>query len=92
MLVLEFTARFKWDYKRAKKQGGDLSKLRAILEALQRGDALPARNRDHDLSGSYLGHRECHIESDWLLFYRVEAERLVLTAVRTGPHSDLLGM
>lgn len=92
MLELEFTARFKRDYKRAKKQGRDLAKLRAVLEALQRNEVLPARNRDHDLSGSYLGHRECHIEPDWLLIYRVEAERLMLTAVRTGSHSDLLGM
>lgn len=92
MLELEFTTKFKRDYKRIKRQGKDLGKLRTVLVALQRGEALPPRNRDHDLSGAYLGHRECHIEPDWLLIYRVEVERLTLTAVRTGSHSELLGL
>lgn len=92
MLELEFTAKFKRDYKRMKRQGKDLSKLAATLESLQRQEPLPPRMRDHDLSGSYAGHRECHVEPDWLLIYRIEEDVLTLTAVRTGSHADLFGM
>lgn len=50
-------------------------------------DVLPAKNRDHSLSGNYSGYRECHIEPDWLLKYRQEKNELFL--YRTGTHSDL---
>ena len=49
------------------------------------------KNRDHDLSGDWAGHRECHILPDWLLVYRIEDDVLVLTLARTGTHSDLFG-
>lgn len=92
MLELRFTAKFKRDYKRIKKQGKDLSKLEAILEALVRGEVLPEAMQDHFLGGTYRGHRECHIEPDWLLIYRIDEEGLVLVATRTGSHSELLGL
>ena len=47
------------------------------------------RNRDHALTGDWIGHRECHIQPDWLLIYRIEDNVLVLTLARTGSHSDL---
>lgn len=92
MLELRFTSKFKKDYKRVKRQGKDLLKLERTLEALVRGKALPNAMRDHSLGGSYHGHRECHIEPDWLLIYRVDEERLVLVTTRTGSHSELLGL
>lgn len=92
MLELRFTTKFKRDYKRIKKQGKDLSKLEATLEALVSGEALPDAMRDHSLGGTYRGHRECHIEPDWLLVYRIDEEGLVLVATRTGSHSELLGL
>ena len=52
MLELKFTAKFKKDYKRVKRQGKDLSKLERTLEALARGDALPDAMRDHSLGGT----------------------------------------
>ena len=55
------------------------------------GEPLPEKNRDHDLSGDWVGHRECHILPDWLLIYRIEDDVLVLTLARTGSHSDLFG-
>ena len=55
------------------------------------GEPLPDKNRDHDLSGDWVGHRECHILPDWLLIYRIEDNVLVLTLARTGSHSDLFG-
>ena len=56
---------------------------------LAMGEPLPDKNRDHDLSGDWAGHRECHILPDWLLVYRIEDDVLVLTLARTGTHSDL---
>ncbi len=62
-----------------------------IIRALSRGEPLPEKNKDHALSGSWEGHRECHILPDWLLVYRIEDDVLVLTLTRTGTHSDLFG-
>jgi len=36
-----------------------------------------------------VGHRECRIQPDWLLIYRIKDDVLVLTLARTGTHSDL---
>lgn len=63
--------------------------LEQIASLLAIGEPLPEKNRDHDLSGEWVGHRECHILSDWLLIYRVEDDVLVLTLNDTGSHSDL---
>lgn len=82
MLELKFTAKFKKDYKRVKRQGKGLSKLELTLETLIRGDTLPDAMHDHSLGGTYRGHHECHIEPDWLLIYRVDEDELVLVATR----------
>ena len=89
MYEIKYTSKFKKDYKRVKRQGRDLSKLENALMALQRGDALSERMRDHELGWNYKGHRECHLEPDWLLIYRVDGNELTLTATRTGSHSEL---
>ena len=62
-----------------------------MVDLLAMGQPLPERNRDHALTGDWVGHRECHIQSDWLLIYRVEEDVLVLTMTRTGTHSELFG-
>ena len=62
-----------------------------IIRILSRGEPLPEKNRDHALTGDWVGHRECHILPDWLLVYRIENDVLVLTLARTGTHSDLFG-
>lgn len=91
MLDIEFTSGFKKDIKRKLRQGFDVRKLDEIILSLRRGDVLPERNKDHGLLGKYKGYRECHIEPDWLLIYRVNERALILTAVRTGSHSELFG-
>ena len=52
---------------------------------------LPIENKDHPLKGDYIGYRECHIQSDWLLIYRKtdNNELQILELARTGTHSDL---
>ena len=92
MMELRFTSKFKRDYKRIKKQGKDLSKLESVLEALVRREVLPEAMREHSMGGTCSGQRECHIEPDWLLIYRIDEEGLVLVATRTGSHSELLGL
>ena len=92
MMELRFTAKFKKDYKRIKRQGKDISKLELALEVLVRGESLPEAMRDYSLGGTYRGHRECHIEPDWLLISRTDEEELDLVGARTGNHSELLGL
>lgn len=83
------TTQFKKDYKRAMKRGLKMELLEKVVELLAMGEVLPEKNRDHELSGNWIGHRECHIQPDWLLVYRIEDDVLVLTLTRTGTHSDL---
>lgn len=86
-----WTARFKKDYKQAMKRHLNIDLLDDIIRVLSRGETLPEKNKDHELTGDWVGHRECHIQADWLLIYRVEDDVLVLTLTRTGTHSDLFG-
>lgn len=83
------TKLFRNDMKRMLKRGKDIEKLLSIVEKLAENKALPEANRDHALTGSYNGFRECHIEPDWLLVYRKNDSVLILTLMRTGSHSDL---
>lgn len=87
--TVKVTSQFKKDYKLAMKRGLKISLLKEIIADLANGNPLPDKNRDHPLTGNWVGHRECHILPDWLLIYRIEDEVLVLTLVRTGSHSDL---
>ena len=69
--------------------GKDLSLLDDIVTMLANGEVLPEKNHDHELSGSWKGHRECHIQPDWLLIYKMTESALILMLVRTGSHRDL---
>lgn len=89
--TVKFTTQFKKDYKLAIKRGLKIDLLEQIVASLADGLALPEKNKDHALTGNWVGHRECHILPDWLLVYRVENDVLVLTLARTGTHSDLFG-
>lgn len=88
MLRAIATSQFRKDYKRAIKRGKDIAKLDDIIRKLARGEPLDIRHRDHALVGNWASFRECHIEPDWLLIYRIETDVLVLTLVRTGTHGD----
>jgi len=83
------TAKFRKDYKLCKKRGLNLSLLTDVINILLAEKPLDERHHDHALTGNYIGFRECHIQPDWLLIYAIEHEKLVLTASRTGTHSDL---
>ena len=80
---------FKKDLKLAQKRGCDLAKIKKVIAMLADGETLDEKYRDHWLTGDYGGYRECHIQPDWLLVYRIDGERLILFLARTGTHSDL---
>jgi mRNA interferase YafQ len=84
---LSQTNQFKKDIKRLQKRGKDLGKLKSVIDLLIAKQPVPPKNRDHQLSGNWAGHRDCHIEPDWLLIYRLLEDELRLE--RTGTHSDL---
>lgn len=78
---------FKKDVKRLKKRFKDLEKLKAVIQMLVEAQKLLVANRDHQLKGTLKDCRECHIEPDWLLIYRIDGSELCL--IRTGSHADL---
>ena len=89
MLKVEYSTRFKRDYKRMMKRGCREEDFRNVLSYLIKQESLPPKYRDHELTGNYKGFRECHINPDWLLVYEVREDELILVLVRTGIHSDL---
>jgi mRNA interferase YafQ len=91
MLKPEFTGQFKKDYKLAIKRGCKPEALQEVITLLVNEQPLPDKYRDHALvnSQNYKDMRECHIEADWLLVYKIVQENLILKLIRTGSHSDL---
>lgn len=87
MLTPVYTRQFDKDIKRMRKRGKSLEKLKSIMRSLVEEKTLDALHRDHKLIGSWQGRRECHLESDWLLVYKIEEGRIIFE--RTGTHSDL---
>ena len=86
---LILTGKFKKSLKLAKKRGLDLKLLDKVITMLQNDIPLEEKYRDHELKGKYQGFRECHIQPDWLLVYKIERDALILKLIRTGSHSDL---
>lgn len=89
MLRITASNSFKKDLKLAMRRGLDISLLDEIVTTLANEEPLPEKCRDHNLIGEYAGFRECHIQPDWLLIYRVEQSDLLLFLTRTGTHADL---
>jgi len=91
MLNVEFTGQFKKDYKLAVKRGCNPAELQKVVTFLANEKTLPEKYKDHALINSrkYKDMRECHIEADWLLVYKVFNDMLMLRLIRTGTHSDL---
>jgi len=88
---IDYTTNFKKQYKKIKKQGKDLKKLHEIIEKLANGIKLEAKYKNHDLINNklYSNCKECHIEPDWLLIYKIDNEELILLLFATGSHSEL---
>lgn len=96
MRRIERTAAFKRDYRRAKaspvlRDYLDV-RLEEVIDRLRRDEPLHLLRpyRDHALSGTWAGYRECHVRPDLLLIYTKPAPD-VLRLIRLGSHSDLFG-
>ncbi len=89
MLEVVLSNQFKKDLKLASKRGYKLELLEKTVDKIANNIKLEDKYRDHALTGNYIGFRECHIQPDWLLVYRIENDELILFLSRTGSHSDL---
>ena len=90
MLNVRYSTKFKKDFRTCVKRGYKMALLQQVIDILRILESLPAKNRDHNLSGNYSGYRECHIEPDWLLIYKQTDDELKLD--RVGTHADLFGL
>ena len=88
MRKLKTTTRFEKDYRKARKSGRDLTRLKRVMTWIAGEQELPPELRDHKPVGNYHGRRECHLAGDWLLIYKLEGDTVIFE--RTGSHSDLL--
>jgi mRNA interferase YafQ len=90
-LTVVTTARFKKDAKRDRKRGKDMNRLIEVVDVLRHRRPLTARHRDHTLAGEWEDWRECHVEADWLLIYRIIDDPGELILARAGTHADIFG-
>ncbi len=91
MLGFKTTKQFEGDYSLMMKRGKDIEKLKTVMRQLVDQQPLERRYHDHALTGNLRGHRDCHIEPDWILIYRIDRDAQEITFVRTGSHADLFG-
>ena len=77
MRTIERSSAFKRDYKRAQatpRHSKDVDLLLSTVIALLQSDqVLPGNNRDHALSGDWVGYREC-VWRDWAHIASYSAE------------------
>ena len=91
MLRPIYKATFKRDFRRAVRRGRDPAKIKRIVTLLCSQQPLPPALRDHPLKGEYAGYRDCHVEPDLVLIYRIDNGQLELICLRLGTHADLFG-
>ncbi len=90
MLIPHYTKQFNKDLNKIKKSGQkDIEKIKTIIKCLVKGETLEQKHKDHKLASNYIGRRECHIEPDWLLIYKIDGDYIIFE--RTGSHSELFG-
>ncbi len=87
MRAPSYTRQFEKDVRRVRKRGKDMEKLKQVISALIENEPLLEKYHDHALVGNYTGRRECHIDPDWLLIYKLTKDLIIFE--RTGTHADL---
>ena len=86
---IKYEKKYKKSLRLMYKQGKNIDLIDDIVYKLANGQQLEPKYKDHKLHGKYKEYRECHIENDWLLIYKIEDDKLILTLTDTGTHSDL---
>ena len=89
MRAARYARQFKKDVRLAQKRRKDIDKLKKFIADLVEGHAIAEKHKDHALAGDFTGYRECHLEPDWLLIYKLSPSEIHF--VRVGTHSDLFG-
>lgn len=83
------TSQFERDRKKALKQGKNFDVLEKVLKKLLAEDPLEPKYRDHPLKGHWKGCRDCHVQNDWVLIYRINSQDKTITFERLDSHSEL---
>ena len=91
MLTPVLAKSFTRDLKRVVRRGRDPHKIAKVIDLLCAQKPLPPSLRDHALKGKWIGHRDCHVEPDLVMVYRIVQDRLLLICVHLGSHADLFG-
>ncbi len=89
MLYPSTTTQFERDKKKAIKQKKDLQKLVVVMENLIKELPLDPKYCDHALKVSWSGFRDCHVENDWVLIYKINKDKRQIIFARLGTHSEL---
>ncbi len=93
MRIPKISKQFRKDYAKLKKSGRrKIEKLHEIMKQLIRENKLHKQHKDHSLSGEWKGYRDCHIEGDWVLIYKLgfdENKKETITFHATDNHSNL---
>jgi len=87
MLKPAYTKQFLKDIKRMQRRRKSQEKIKKIINKLINEERLSPHHKNHKLIGNYKGRRECHVEPDWLLIYKIMSAGIIFE--RTGTHSDL---
>jgi mRNA interferase YafQ len=87
MLTIKTTKRFTKSLKILVRIPKKRAKIQHVIQQLQEHSKLEAQHKDHKLVGNFNGCRECHIEFDLLLIYKIEGKFLLLIDI--GTHSEL---
>jgi mRNA interferase YafQ len=87
MLTPHYSRAFEKDLKRMLKRGKNVEKIKGIIRSLVNQEILDPRFRDHKLIGNYKDRRDCHVEPDWILIYKMAGDAIIFE--RTGTHADL---
>lgn len=89
MYQINYTTKFKKDFKVISKRNYDLQLLKQIIALLNETGTVPEKYLPHQLKGKYSDSMECHILPDWLLIWIVDEQNNEIWLIRSGTHSDL---
>lgn len=89
MFTLRTTREFDASLRRCIRKGRDIEIFRETANILAEEGCLPPEYSPHKLTGIFSGYWECHMEDDWLLVWKQDDDKLILTMTNTGTHKEL---